>query len=511
MLNGLATPEGFIFTSSTNTNRATELTAEQLAGSINRNTTANVNATPTRPRRTRRARRTPSQISTTSLPAYMKEPGELELVIVRGPMDMQDVPQPAATVMPSVNEDNEEMPPRDQSIEYPPEPHSPDNMPFLQDSIADLNLHQMPTNSPDPRGEAPSYDEALRALSRQSPPLTEVNLNDPPLNLERHRPQRTSGFRSILNSMNPTRLSYHSPTNNIRRGHQRNDSENSVDSSADSRPQSASGSSHRQSPSTSSFFRTLSRQRSIRTINSNHLTSPSVISINSISSPLTHTALRTEFTYPRTGPTPEQFRLISSPDALVRFGVPYGADAIAFAASASRQDLEPPPPDFDAASSMTNLTRPGGPTSEVTSAVPPLPETTPPTRLNTQTEMFARTELDVIPQSAVATQDGHTEEAQDADADSPSTPVDGNKSVSSRYSLPPLPPSSFRSPTEFGVRSESRVSSYSIQSYATAVESVSAHGVRPQEPDATVSSSHTIPNSGNNQHTTQAAVNSDSS
>jgi hypothetical protein len=83
MLNGIATPEGFIVTSNTNANRTRELTAEQLAGSINRNTTANGNATPARPRRTRRARRTPSQISTTSLPAYMKEPGEQELVIVR--------------------------------------------------------------------------------------------------------------------------------------------------------------------------------------------------------------------------------------------------------------------------------------------------------------------------------------------------------------------------------------------------------------------------------------------
>lgn len=422
--------------------------------------------------------------------------GNDAIVKLSGPVDLQDVPQPAAIVMPSVNEDNEEMLPRDQSIEYPPEPQSPADMPFLQDSIAD---RQTPTNGPDPRGEAPSYDEALRALPRQSPPLTEVNLNDPPSNPERHWPQRTSGFRSILNAMNPNRLSYHSPAH---RGHQRNDSENSVNSFADSRPQSASGSSHRPSPSSSSFFRTLSRQRSIRTINSNHLTSPSVISINSISSPLTHTALRTEFTYPRTGPTPEQFRLISSPDALARFGVPYGADAIAFVASASRQDLEPPPPDFDATSSMTNLlNRPGGFTSEVTSATPPLPETTAPTRLNIQTETFARTELDVIPQSTVATQDGHTElEAQDADPDSPSTPViDKNKSVSSRHSLPPLPSSVFRSPTEFGVRSESRVSSYSMQSYATASESVSAHGGRPQEPDVTASS----PDSG--------AVNSDSS
>lgn len=57
-----------------------ELTAEQLAGSINANATS---TTTTRARRNRRPRRTPSQISTTSLPAYNKEPGEQELVIFR--------------------------------------------------------------------------------------------------------------------------------------------------------------------------------------------------------------------------------------------------------------------------------------------------------------------------------------------------------------------------------------------------------------------------------------------
>jgi hypothetical protein len=56
-----------------------ELTAEQLAGS------ESVTELPTtrQPRRNRRARRTPSQISVTSLPAYNKEPGEEELVIFR--------------------------------------------------------------------------------------------------------------------------------------------------------------------------------------------------------------------------------------------------------------------------------------------------------------------------------------------------------------------------------------------------------------------------------------------
>jgi hypothetical protein len=81
--------------------------------------------------------------------------------------------------------------------------------------------------------------------------------------------------------------------------------------------------------------------------NLNNLNSPSLISLASISSPLTHTATRTEFTYPKAGPTPEQLKLISSRESFGRFGVPYGPDAVAFAASTSRHDLSIPPPDFD--------------------------------------------------------------------------------------------------------------------------------------------------------------------
>lgn len=52
-----------------------EVTTEQLAG--------RTGTSAPQGRRGRRARRTPSQISTKSLPAYMKEPGEQELVIFR--------------------------------------------------------------------------------------------------------------------------------------------------------------------------------------------------------------------------------------------------------------------------------------------------------------------------------------------------------------------------------------------------------------------------------------------
>jgi len=58
--------------------------------------------------------------------------------------------------------------------------------------------------------------------------------------------------------------------------------------------------------------------------------------------------VRTEYTYPRTGPTAEQMKLIASVDSFKRFGMPYGPDAVAYAASASRLDLsQPPPPVFE--------------------------------------------------------------------------------------------------------------------------------------------------------------------
>lgn len=64
-----------------------ELTAAELAGgrtSSSNNTTTTGAPTTTQGRRTgRRNRRTPSQISTRSLPVYQKEPGDQELVIYR--------------------------------------------------------------------------------------------------------------------------------------------------------------------------------------------------------------------------------------------------------------------------------------------------------------------------------------------------------------------------------------------------------------------------------------------
>ena len=77
----------------------------------------------------------------------------------------------------------------------------------------------------------------------------------------------------------------------------------------------------------------------------------------SISAPLTHTAVRTDFVYPRSGPTPEQLKLISSVESVSKFGVPYGPDAVAFA-SASLVNLHGPPPKFEEHPSTDGLPGP---------------------------------------------------------------------------------------------------------------------------------------------------------
>jgi hypothetical protein len=59
-----------------------DLTAEEIAGTAVTNQ-SQAGAAANTNRRTGRNRRTPSQISTRSLPAYMKEPGDLELVIIQ--------------------------------------------------------------------------------------------------------------------------------------------------------------------------------------------------------------------------------------------------------------------------------------------------------------------------------------------------------------------------------------------------------------------------------------------
>ncbi|KAK0224062.1 hypothetical protein IW262DRAFT_871807 [Armillaria fumosa] len=353
-----------------------ELTAEQLAGTADGATSNPPSAT--RTRRARRPRRTPSQISTTSLPAYNKEPGEQELVIFRGPADMEDVPLPVtATVeMPPVDEDGEtSMHSRNQSDGYSPMPDSPNDMPLLQedtlstpdlqppgegmpirrsvDSESSLMRSTSRDQEPDPRGAAPAYFEvAVVDLSQdehsaQPRPSSSVEVTPPSPEAPASPPARRT-FRSILGALG---------SGNARGAvsHTRTGSNGSGPYSRPSTAMSYRG--HRPSQSSTgsllSMHNPLVRKKSTATLNSQHLTSPSMISLNSISSPLSHTLVRTEFTYPKSGPTPEQLKLISSRESVARFGVPYGDEAVRWASSSRLALSSPtpeddvPPPEFD--------------------------------------------------------------------------------------------------------------------------------------------------------------------
>ncbi|KAF8842805.1 hypothetical protein BDN67DRAFT_309953 [Paxillus ammoniavirescens] len=363
-------------------------------------------------RRRRRPRRTPSQVSTKSLPPYMKEPGDQELVLFRGPSDTEDDQGPG--VMPTLAEDDERpelhstafnisldrVESRDTmadsstanlirtgstSVPMPPNLHSEDvpirrsidaqslgsstlsherNAELLVSYGREISVDHVP----DPRGEAPSYVEAVAGDTAMST----ISLNDPEPNSLPHAPLvpvgtsaaadpvpseqgRRSRFSFLLNpfsSNSPSSRTPHPPPAAAMRSftpslHSRNGSALSMVSSTESRTNNshtrALYSSHSRSNST--LFRAL-RSPSPSNLGGVPVSSPSTISLNSISAPLTHTLTRSEFRAPKGGMlTAEQIKLITSREALEKFGMPYGPDAVA-AFSLSRERVEPPP-DFD--------------------------------------------------------------------------------------------------------------------------------------------------------------------
>ena len=222
-------------------------------------------------------------------------------------------------------------------------------------------------NRLDPRGEAPSYMEAVSAEGG----MTTISLNDPqpsnissniavvPTTLEAGRARSRFSFLthnpfSSHNNTNGIPSNASLPTSSIQSEspalHLRSGSALSRFSTRDS---------HQSHPSRpSSRHNQLSRPTSssnpnlLRALRSNspglHAGS-STISLDSISAPLTHTLTRAEFHAPKGGLlTPEQIKLITSREALERFGMPYGPDALA-AFSLSREILADtrPPPDFE--------------------------------------------------------------------------------------------------------------------------------------------------------------------
>jgi len=450
---------------------------------------------------------------------------------------------PAARAITSMEEEREE------DEQYSPMPSSPNSTPLLQDDDAqgDLSMQNiavppgedMPrpsydtssgshetsslmradSGTPDPRGEAPPYFEVIDQNDTQgnnaepapAHARTPSSPRSPGNNTSNSQPTRRSGFRTLLNRM--------SMAGHPQSGHNRNESTGSTFSSNMSHGHE--GTLHRSTPSGSgsllsvSMFRTLSRQRSNHTLNSNRLNSPSLISLNSISAPLTHTLTRTEFTYPKSGPTPEQLKVISSRDTFTRFGVPYGPDAVAFAASSSRQDLMIPPPGFEEVTSSEQSPRSAGSANpsrlRSSSNAPQLAEASSssspsssesnsngnPMSQSSQTSATNDTSSGSLPQAESATtRTAISPFTNEAPASVPSVESSSisksHSSVSSSKSIHkpdsenvsefgkltvPLPSSSTNS-TVSSVRSESRASVFSNQSYATAAESVAQRSAR---------------------------------
>lgn len=215
-------------------------------------------------------------------------------------------------------------------------------------------------NHADPRGETPSYTEAVSAM-------TTVSLNDPELNGVVPPPSTTGTGRSRFSFLKHNPFSSHndasgapsnvsqpspstrseSPSLHTRSGSalSRFSSRESHESHHSRIPSRNHNLSHAHSRSSSNLLLTF------RSHSPGLHAGSSTISLDSISAPLTHTLKRAEFHAPKGGLlTPEQVKLITSREGLERFGVPYGPDAVAaFSLSRERLAEAEPPPDFESA------------------------------------------------------------------------------------------------------------------------------------------------------------------
>jgi hypothetical protein len=217
-------------------------------------------------------------------------------------------------------------------------------------------------NEADPRGEAPAYSEAVSAEGG----LSTISLNDPEPNSVSSHAVVPGRSRFSFLAHNP--FSSHGTTPNQSPPSIRSESPALHTRSGSALSRFSTHESHESHTRTPSRNNNLARSHSRS--NSNLLRafrshSPglhagsSTISLDSISAPLAHTLTRAEFHAPKGGLlTPEQVKLITSREGLERFGVPYGADAVAFSLSREKLAEMGPPPEFESV--------PGASGSEVT-------------------------------------------------------------------------------------------------------------------------------------------------
>ncbi|KAF9806036.1 hypothetical protein IEO21_08826 [Rhodonia placenta] len=243
-----------------------ELTAEQLAGG----------AIPGR-RRRGPGSATASMRSTRSLPLYMKEPGEQEVVVFRAEAEIgADGSVRASMLLPPVAEGRErtldaDMDMRRTSVSSFAGPDTP-----LLDGLSEQQSPSA-TPSPQPPHQQPRMRPSLETMGGGSSEAEEPLMEGARAQEEREREQEE---------------------------HERGPAPPYVEAvSRDSGVAFDSTEDGHASPATTSL--------------------------------------------PPAGPTPDQMKFLASVDSFKKFGVPYGPDAVAYAASVSRVDLAQPPPVFE--------------------------------------------------------------------------------------------------------------------------------------------------------------------
>ncbi|KAH7106923.1 hypothetical protein BKA62DRAFT_685517 [Auriculariales sp. MPI-PUGE-AT-0066] len=257
--------------------------------------------------RRRRNRRRASQISTKSLPAYMEEAGDEEVVLVSRSLE------PLTTVTEGITrpsmDSGETMP--EEHVGTPLLERDPRSMIMANTSTSTAQLDSgSSAHFPDAelshiRGEAPPYFEVISADDHtrsqtsapvSTPPVPAEQPAQSPDSPEQNHNRRQSMFRSFFS----------------RHGEQTSPTSSENQSSSQHRPSSSLTS-----------MRTLSLYRS----RSNETMQSSTIPLRNISSPIAHTLVRTEFQFPKNGPTEQQLKFLASRESLGRFGVPYGDEA----------------------------------------------------------------------------------------------------------------------------------------------------------------------------------------
>ncbi|KAG8983568.1 hypothetical protein FRB94_007514 [Tulasnella sp. JGI-2019a] len=362
----------------------TTLTAEQLmAGGTGATggTSATLATAPTRTasatrRARRRPRRTPSQVSVKSLPAYNLEAGEQEMVLVRPRHD--DVDQMER--MPEESNEHE----HDEDIEVSTPllagPSDSSRMPQSQsethtrgesigstaESVIRQSMDSRMTASNDThdttrssmsllereRGLAPAYFEVVEQPNGgagQGHSNTNDNSNTASARAGPSPARLPSAFRRFMPWFSSNTQEPVLPT--VMQQLPASQSQVSIGNPS---LMSAAGS----SPANSSALHlvpTRSHTRSRSNSQNPSASTTSLIRGQAISSPIPNTLLHASYSYPTAGPTPEQMAFVGSTQSLLKFGVPVPDGSV---------PGEAPPPSWSAAVShspptTTNREEPG--------------------------------------------------------------------------------------------------------------------------------------------------------